>query len=152
MAQSKASAASDTTPGARAKFDRSRRVRKRWEFVLIQGRGKRIHTPYCALLLRCRPDTAGARLGLTVSKKVGNSVVRSRVKRVLREAFRATQELWPPDVDLVVIPRKAVADAKPADVVEQWLAVRKDIGRKVEQARRDAQAGKTDAQAKEAPP
>ena len=45
------------------------------------------------------------RLGLSVSKKHGNSVRRSRIKRLLREAFRLTQFDLPPGFDLILIPR-----------------------------------------------
>lgn len=47
------------------------------------------------------------RLGLVVSKKVGNAVVRGRWKRLLREAFRLTQHELPP-LDLVLLPRGGV--------------------------------------------
>ncbi len=46
-----------------------------------------------------------ARLGLSVSRKVGGAVVRNRWKRIVREAFRLSQADLPPGVDLVVIPR-----------------------------------------------
>ena len=45
------------------------------------------------------------RLGLVVSRKVGSAVVRNRVKRLLREAFRLHVDEIPQSVDLVVIPR-----------------------------------------------
>lgn len=45
------------------------------------------------------------RLGLSVSRKVGNAVVRNRWKRLMREAFRLSLEQLPSGVDLVVIPR-----------------------------------------------
>ncbi len=53
------------------------------------------------------------RLGLSVSRKVGNAVVRNRIKRWLREAFRLSQHELPVGLDLIVIPtdisRAAVA-------------------------------------------
>lgn len=47
----------------------------------------------------------GARLGLVVSRKCGNAIVRNRWKRTLREAFRMTRHELPQQMDLVVIPR-----------------------------------------------
>lgn len=62
-------------------------------------------------------STSGPRLGLSVSRKVGGSVRRSRVKRLLREAFRLNRQRLEPGYDLVAYPRpgckwKAMADAE----------------------------------------
>jgi len=49
-----------------------------------------------------------ARLGLSVSRRVGNAVVRNRWKRLIREAFRLRREQLPKGIDLVVIPRQGI--------------------------------------------
>jgi ribonuclease P protein component len=70
-------------------------------------------------------------LGVTASRRVGNSVVRSRAKRLVREAFRATRELWPQGVDLVVIVKRAPGDSKLESVVSEWNAARPQIERRL---------------------
>ena len=50
---------------------------------------------------------AHARLGLSVSRRVGNAAVRNRVKRLIREAFRLSQHELPRGLDLVVVARSA---------------------------------------------
>ncbi|WP_168205114.1 ribonuclease P protein component [Bythopirellula goksoeyrii] len=53
------------------------------------------------------------RLGLVVSRKCGNAVMRNRWKRILREAFRLLRSELPSGIDLVIIPRRT---GKPATV------------------------------------
>lgn len=45
------------------------------------------------------------RLGISVSKKVGNSVVRHRVKRLIKESYRLNEEMFNSGLDIVVIAR-----------------------------------------------
>jgi ribonuclease P protein component len=58
------------------------------------------------LVVYCFPRSGeGARLGLSVSRKVGGAVERNRVKRLLREAFRREAGALPAGQDVVVVAR-----------------------------------------------
>ena len=50
------------------------------------------------------------RLGISVSKKVGNSVVRHRVKRLIKESYRLQENIFNSGLDIVVIARNNAAD------------------------------------------
>ena len=65
-------------------------------------------SPFFVVLVNSsvEPQEDGPRLGVTVSRKVGNAVERNRVKRRIREWFRRTRASLAPDVELVVIARR----------------------------------------------
>ena len=91
-----------------------RRLSRSAEFerVYRQGRsrGNRFLVVYTFPREADAPEGDGPRLGLSVSKRVGGSVERSRAKRVLREAFKAEQELLAPDADYVLVARPALRE------------------------------------------
>jgi len=75
-------------------------------------------------------DLDAARFGTTVSRKVGNAVVRNQVKRWLREALRRTVDpSTSPSVDVVVIARPAAASAGFAVLFDEVREVVGSLGR-----------------------
>jgi ribonuclease P protein component len=104
--------------GAAEGFPRTARIRKRGDFLRIQQRGRKISAgPLVGLALPASGPTA--RLGITVSSKVGNAVVRARVKRQLREFFRRRRATCQP-VDLVVIARPSAREATSAELARAF--------------------------------
>jgi ribonuclease P protein component len=92
-----------------AALSRSERLRKRREFLAVQGRGRKFHTEYFVVFLLPHPDDASTRVGFTVSKKVGSAVVRNRVKRLAREAYRRYKTQFPAGADLVFVAKRGAA-------------------------------------------
>lgn len=56
------------------------------------------------------PDDTPVRVGLSVSRKVGDAVTRNRIKRVLREQFAAYSQMIPAGCDVVIIARPGSAE------------------------------------------
>jgi ribonuclease P protein component len=91
-------------PSPSLRLSKPERLLRRRDFLRVQGEGKKIISPH--FLWFGSPSPVGLlRLGVTVSKRVGTAVVRNRVKRLLREAFRHHKALLPPTWDLVAIAR-----------------------------------------------
>jgi ribonuclease P protein component len=91
---------------------RARRVRKRAEYLSIQGSGRRFTGDHYMLFARRASGEPGpARLGVTVSRKVGCAVVRNQVKRWVRECYRRMQKDVPDGLDLVVVARPSAASS-----------------------------------------
>ena len=82
------------------------KLKRRAEFLRVAGKGSKAPTPGLVLQALRRGDEAPMRLGFTVTKKVGNAVVRNRTKRRLREAARLLLRERPlAGFDLVLIGR-----------------------------------------------
>jgi len=85
------------------RFGKAARILRRREFLAVQQRGERLFAGKL-VVLALRAGRKSPRIGITVSGKVANAVFRNRIKRWVREAFRAVAADLPP-VDLVVIAR-----------------------------------------------
>ncbi len=106
------------TAGRDESLPRRERVRKRREYVAVQGRGRKLHTDHFLVFVLPRADSP-TRLGVTVSKKVGGAVERNRVKRLVREAFRRSKTLFPQGLDVVFVAKRAAVEADFDQVIQE---------------------------------
>ena len=94
------------------RFERADRLLSSKDFRRIGRSGKRLATAQFVVLVAASEtpsETKLCRLGVTVSRRVGNAVVRNRIKRGVREWFRENRDSLMDSVDLVVIAQKEAA-------------------------------------------
>jgi ribonuclease P protein component len=93
-------------------FRANQRVRKQLDFDRVYAQDA-FAADKVLVVRGCLNGLKGPRLGLSVSRRVGNAVVRNRWKRRIRESFRTQTERMPTGVDLVVRPKRgALLSAK----------------------------------------
>ena len=85
-------------------------LKKNYQFRFVYNRGKSIANRLLVMYV-VRNGTDGNRFGISVSKKVGNSVVRSRITRLLRESYRLSESKFLAGYDIVVIARASAKEA-----------------------------------------
>jgi ribonuclease P protein component len=104
-------------PGLTGRFSRADRVRRRRDFLAASRLGRRAASREYVVIVAPTPSDASGRprLGVTVSRKVGNAVVRNRIKRRIREWFRRDREAVEAGRDVVVIARPAATGLSVGD-------------------------------------
>ena len=106
-------------------MQRRHRLSRSRDFDAVYRHGRSVSTRFLVLYWFPREDGGDARLGLAVPKAVGPAVVRNKMKRRLREAFRARLEALPQDQDYVLVVRPGLAEAVDARGFD-WLGERVD--------------------------
>ena len=80
-------------------------IKKNSDFQLVFKNGKSKANKHFIMYI-LKNDTDKNFLGISVSKKVGNSVVRHRIKRLLKESYRLHENMFNSGLNIVVIARK----------------------------------------------
>ena len=126
-------------------FPAAIRLRKRREFLQIQGAGVKHHLRHFLVFMSSsslsskssiassampprRPgDETLVRLGVTVTRKVGPAVVRNRIKRYVREAFRRKRGSFTPGCDMVWVAKQSAASVGYAEVAAAMDALTRRV-------------------------
>ncbi len=137
------SKARQTRPRIGNQFPRTAKLLKHALFDQVYKRGQRQFSGLMTVffLRRAReegspdgggPQVQGPRVGFTVGRVIGNSVVRNRIRRRMREAVRFNLDRLPCDVDVVINPKRVVLDAEftklVAEVERAFAVVEKKLG------------------------
>lgn len=107
-------------PSKRYFFPKSMRLRTRKQYLRMTHKPLSF-TGRWILADICLTHAAFPRLGITVTKRFGESVQRNRFKRQVREAFRLSTPYLKPTFDIVVKPRTEALKAKMTDIQQELL-------------------------------
>ncbi len=109
----------DRLPRPPARRPKRGRLSRSAEFERVYRQGRSVGNRFLVLYSFPRSSAGepadGARLGVSVSRKVGGAVERNKVKRLLREAFGTLAERLPDDQDVVVVARPEVRELAARD-------------------------------------
>jgi ribonuclease P protein component len=112
------------------------RLKQRREFLRVQRGGRKHHVRHFMVFVARRipaptssssaePNTEPlpTRLGITVTRKIGDAVTRKRIKRLVREVFRQHRERLPSGMDLVFVAKQQAAEVDFAGVLADFEAL-----------------------------
>lgn len=99
----------ETLSGECMRYPHSESLKKNRDFQLLYKEGKSRANRYLVLYVK-ENGLEKNRLGVSVSKKVGNSIVRHRITRLIRESYRLHEDMFNNGLDIVVIARSTARD------------------------------------------
>lgn len=91
------------------KYPHSESLKKNRDFQLVYKEGKSRANRYLVMYVK-ENGLETNRIGVSVSKKVGNSIVRHRITRLIRESYRLQEDMFNSGLDMVVIARVSAKD------------------------------------------
>ena len=98
----------------------SESLKKNSDFKNVYTRGKSYANKYLVMYV-LENNPGKNRIGISVSKKVGNSVVRHRITRLIRESYRLHEKVFNSGLDIVVVARTSAKDCGYAEIESALL-------------------------------
>ncbi|MBR2409674.1 MAG: ribonuclease P protein component [Lachnospiraceae bacterium] len=80
-------------------------IKKNEDFKMVYQQGKSYANKYLVMYVK-KSESETGRIGISVSKKIGNSVVRHRIARLIRESYRLSESKFHSGWDMVVVARQ----------------------------------------------
>ena len=102
----------------------SESLKKNSDFKNVYTHGKSFANKYLVMYV-LENDLGINRIGISVSKKVGNSVVRHRVTRLIRESYRLHENIFNSSLDIVIVARKSTFNISYAEIESALLHLSK---------------------------
>lgn len=97
-------------------------MKKTKDFHNVYENGKSYANKFIVIYV-WKNDSSSNRLGISCSKKIGNSVVRHRFARLVREAYRLHENVFNSGLDIVVVARACAGDASYFDIEESLISL-----------------------------
>lgn len=85
------------------------------EFLNLFKRGYYVCGRYCVVYFRQNGSLLN-KLGISTGKKTGNAVVRSRCRRIIRQAYRENEDIIPRGFSMIIVSREGCGDCKSTDI------------------------------------
>lgn len=122
-----------SSPQSSARFPKTAHLLKHADFERVYEQGRRQFATHLTMFYRRRDKGTGSRVGFTVSRALGGSVTRNRIRRRVREAVRSNFEALPRGYDVVINPKRSAEAAAFPELKEQvaraFAAIARQEGR-----------------------
>lgn len=102
-------------------FPKSERLLKRWEFQNVYINGKKLQGNYITVFVLSNQPKR--KLGISISKKTGNAVIRNRAKRLIREVYRLNKHKLIDNTHFVISAKPEIKGIKYRDLEKDFLGL-----------------------------
>ena len=102
------------------KYPHSESLKKTRDFQLVYKEGKSRANRYLVMYVK-ENGLETNRIGVSVSKKIGNSIVRHRITRLIRESYRLQEDMFNSGLDMVVVTRKNAVNCSCQEITSALL-------------------------------